>query len=1163
MIKVIYKSDALSRESKIYQAKTIGEWLTQHYEKMPEHLSIFHTFSNADYAEISFANEVTPHTSVDLKCLDLMPGTFIVIENPKAPAIWIPLVISLVIGVATYFLMPTPSVAATNANNQNAASPNNELSSRQNQTRINQRKPDIFGETWSTPDLLSVPYTIYENNVEVEYLTAFITRGYCEIKEAYDGDTRIRDIAGATVQVYRPGVNIVSGNPYYRVGSRITANPLAVQKQTSVNGQVLRPSNIETITGDSNIAFSSPNEIVLAPNTQLDFTDSFGSNDTIEISNATFNVETVENGATVTTPYNLAGTYPVLSVSNDRITLSNPSAINPAWDQLDSLEGGVSPYLSPTIKSVSEKWIGPFILDNLDRNMIVSNFVATNGLYRTNGTYQAPINVTVEVEVTPVNEDDEEIGYPILQSIVLKGSATARETIGMTLSISTFQGRCKVRARRVNETDKDFQGTVVDDVKWSALYGAHPLKRSVYENGTVVRARTYATTGALSVKERKLNLLVHRELPTYENGVMTTTRQATSSFADALVSLATDSKIGRMSLDNLDLDNIYQTYHEIVDYFGTPLAAEFCTTLDDSNVSFEEIAKMIEDSCFLTIYRQGTKLRVFFEKPSDNSSLLFNFRNIIPKTFEPSRNFGITDDFDGIVYEWTDPADNGRINIYLPDQNVMNPKEIKSVGVRNKWQAHFNAHRLYNKLVYQTETLKFEAAPESELLILKEPVSCAKDMLKAKYHSGEVEHQDGLILELSHPVEIQPNINYVIHLQTVDGFVDMIMLDGVEDDYFVKLSRLPISPISTDPSNQAKATYTVIEQNNTGSLSYLVAERTPAGKNTNNVTLVNYSARYYQNDGDFKAEPPIDDTPIYIRYDVLDVNLANLYRMQRGELPVSGDVYFEVSAGVFVSSSSAYRPELENVYRFIPPWVSAGGDKETYYRTFSARNEIPAITVGEWPVNVNIYLTIRGSAIGRGGDGGLAQHGIGTPGQSDTEILNKVKVQRNGFRGAPAILNQHPNLYLIVDGGTVARGGSGGGAGPSGYSYAVNYAINGCCGGGGAPFGQALSGVYPESEYDTAYIFWKDMRLPKTAIASKSTVGSGFNISANGSYPYSTPKSGNGGAWGQRGTSADSSTASGEFRSYGATDGQAGELADAITGVVPLSIQIINGGQVL
>lgn len=122
----------------------------------------------------------------------------------------------------------------------------------------------------------------------------------------------------------------------------------------------------------------------------------------------------------------------------------------------------------------------------------------------------------------------------------------------------------------------------------------------------------------------------------------------------------------------------------------------------------------------------------------------------------------------------------------------------------NKWQAHFNAHRLYNKLVYQIETLKFEAAPESELLILKEPVSCAKDMLKAKYQSGEVEHQDGLILELSHPVEVQPNINYVIHLQTVDGFVDMIMLDGVEDGNFVKLSRLPISPISTDQVTKLK-----------------------------------------------------------------------------------------------------------------------------------------------------------------------------------------------------------------------------------------------------------------------------------------------------------------------------------------------------------------------
>lgn len=1162
MIKVIYKSDALSRESKIYQAKTIGEWLTQHYEKMPEHLSIFHTFSNADYAEISFANEVTPHTSVDLKCLDLMPGTFILIENPKAPAIWIPLVISLVIGVATYFLMPTPSVAATNANNQNAASPNNELSSRQNQTRINQRKPDIFGEAWSTPDLLAVPYTVYENNVEVEYLTAFITRGYCEIKEAYDGDTRIRDIAGATVQVYRPGVNIVSGNPYYRVGSRITAEPLGVQKQTSVNGQVLRPSNIETITGDSNIGFSSPNEIVLAPNTQLDFTDSFSSNDTIEITNASFNIETVENGATVTTPYNLAGTYPVLSVSNDRITLSNPSAINPAWDQLDNLENGTSPYISPTIKSVSEKWIGPFILDNLDRNMIVSNFVATNGLYLTNGNFQSPVNVTVEVEVTPVDENDQDIGYPILKSVVLKGSATARETVGMTLSISTFQGRCKVRARRVNETNKDFQGTVVDDVKWFALYGAHPLKRSVYENGTVVRARTYATAGALSVKERKLNLLVQRELPTYENGAMTTARQATSSFADALVSLATDPKIGRMSLDNLDLDNIYETYHDIVDYFGTPLAAEFCTTLDDSNVSFEEIAKMIEDSCFLTIYRQGTKLRVFFEKPSDNSSLLFNFRNIIPKTFEPSRNFGITDDFDGIVYEWTDPADNGRINIYLPDQNVMNPKEIKSVGVRNKWQAHFNAHRLYNKLVYQTETLKFEAAPESELLILKEPVSCAKDMLKAKYQSGEVEHQDGLILELSHPVEMQPNINYVIYLQTVDGFVDMIMLDGVEDGYFVKLSRLPISPISTDPSNQVKATYTIIEQNNAGSLSYLVAERTPAGKNTNNVTLVNYSARYYQNDGDFKAEPPIDETPIYIRYDVLDVNLANLYRMQRGELPNTGDVYFEVSAGVFVSSSSAYRPELENVYRYKPPYAPGGGDTTTYFRTFPARNEIPAITVGEWPQNVNIYLTIKGDVVGRGGDGGLAQHSIGAD-TTDQSILPMVKQQRNGYRGAPAISNEHPNFNLIVDGGTVARGGTGGGASPAGYSTALNYAINGCCGGGGAPFGQALSGVYPELEYDSDKVYWKDMRVPNTAVAGKTSGGTGYSKGFDGSYGYSSGISGNGGAWAQQGTSSNNSTVSGAFQSYGAPEGQPGELADAITGVAPLSIQIINGGQVL
>ena len=89
------------------------------------------------------------------------------------------------------------------------------------------------------------------------------------------------------------------------------------------------------------------------------------------------------------------------------------------------------------------------------------------------------------------------------------------------------------------------------------------------------------------------------------------------------------------------------------------------------------------------------------------------------------------------------------------------------------------------------------------------------------------------------------------------------------------------------------------------------------------------------------------------------------------------------------------------------------------------------------------------------------------------------------------------------------------------------------------------------------------MRVPNTAVAGKTFGGTGYSKGFDGSYGYSSGISGNGGAWAQQGTSSNNSTVSGAFQSYGAPEGQPGELADAITGVAPLSIQIINGGQVL
>ncbi|TPU94864.1 hypothetical protein FJU93_19355, partial [Acinetobacter baumannii] len=137
---------------------------------------------------ISFANEVTPKNAYELKQLDFLPGTFIVIENPKGidpiTLAWIA-VASIVMGVAVALLMPVPSITQTNQNNNQSSSANNELSNRENKTRVNGRIADIYGAAHDTPDLITVPYKVYENNVEVEHVVGCIGRGHYKINGAY------------------------------------------------------------------------------------------------------------------------------------------------------------------------------------------------------------------------------------------------------------------------------------------------------------------------------------------------------------------------------------------------------------------------------------------------------------------------------------------------------------------------------------------------------------------------------------------------------------------------------------------------------------------------------------------------------------------------------------------------------------------------------------------------------------------------------------------------------------------------------------------------------------------------------------------------------------------------------------------------------------------
>lgn len=546
--------------------------------------------------------------------------------------------------------------------------------------------------------------------------------------------------------------------------------------------------------------------------------------------------------------YNLSGKYTVLSVSDTAITLSNPSAVNPAWGTITTTN-----YISPILSTTGSKWVGPFVLDKTDLSEVFANFVALNGLYKDDGKNQQRFDVVCEIELTPVNADGSPRGAAETFRATVEGSATYRSSRAVTLKANpTFDGRCKVRARRVTPSDLAFEGSVVDEIKWCDVYSVSPVSETNFGNVTTVQAVTYATAGALALKERKLNMLVTRKIPIRVGGsAFSTELQATNNAAEIISFICLDKYIGNRQVAEIDFDSIYNSISEVQEYFGSDLAAEFCYTFDSNNLSFEETVKSVSDAVFCTAYRRGSIIKLSFEKETPDSTLLFNHRNKLPGSETRTIRFGNQDDFNGVSFQYIDPEDDAQITYYIPeDRSAVNPKEVESLGIRNKLQAYFHAWRTWNKIQFQNVITEFTATQESDLLVNNDRILVA-DNTRQDTQDGEIISQNVLQLALSQTVDMSKYSEYTIFVQLDDGTTEAIPVTKGSTGKQVVLSREPRLPLALDEDLYARTTFILVGNNEPRQNAFLVTEKEPQSNFTSVIRAVNYDARYYGNDKDF------------------------------------------------------------------------------------------------------------------------------------------------------------------------------------------------------------------------------------------------------------------------------------------------------------------------
>jgi hypothetical protein len=235
---------------------------------------------------ISIEHDVTPQTEADVEALrNAGPDDlYYVVVYPGTPIVMLVAVVAVVVltAIALMFLMPK---LPGNQNEQ--ASANNSLGARTNQARPNARIPDIFGQVRATPDLLTVPYRVFNNHRELEIAYLCVGRGAYLVEDIRDGDTLVSNISGASLAVYGPGTspNNPADVPQIQIGPDISDPVFNVVRMNDVNGQALKAPNDTAVRADQEISFTDGG-IVTAAGGAIDFTSFFSVDDVVVIGGA-------------------------------------------------------------------------------------------------------------------------------------------------------------------------------------------------------------------------------------------------------------------------------------------------------------------------------------------------------------------------------------------------------------------------------------------------------------------------------------------------------------------------------------------------------------------------------------------------------------------------------------------------------------------------------------------------------------------------------------------------------------------------------------------------------------------------------------------------------------------------------------------------------------
>lgn len=748
-----------------------------------------------------------------------------------------------VLKFVTKLISPSQKTPKTSLANQQAESPNNSLTDRNNKPRPYERSYDICGRVQTIPNDLMTTYKVFNDaGVVVEYGYYDAGRGYLDIKaeDITDGDTKVQEITGTSVAVYAPFTSPNNTNtPQLLVGDPINQNLYITIASNEVDGAVLKAQNgIRVNPSDTGeISLQGATGVVRDNTGDSAFSEILSVGDI-----AVFNLILVKDVA------NVSGSYTVTYVDDFEVRVAAGGMLS-EWQKLPSgftpLTQGTEAWISPSNtydKSLTD-WT---TLNRLEVERVVANIAAANGLYKDNGS-KLRTSVTVELQYQLLDETGVPYGDVYSKQAVISGRSA--DYTGVTIYADLpVRSKVRVRARRVTNLDLSFEGTVVDEVSYINLYGQVRDTTPHYGNRTTVHSARKQTPRAAEIKQPQLRMVATEMVYKYlGNGVFDTVMTPNTQAIQSLIRLARDPVVGNLNLTTSNMDRLLATQTEIENYFGNAEAGQFCYTFDDYKMTMQDIISTIADAIFCTPYRKGQDILLDFERPRIGPEMVFTHRSKTTASEKWTRTFNDAQVYDSLKFSYIDPDTNVKETISIPAEGGVNTETYDSKGIRNYRQAYWAAYRRYQKNLLKKVTVSFTATEEGVFVLPGRAISVVKGSRVAP-QDGYVVAVNGLTLTLSQPVTFTPGDDHSLILKKRDGGVQSVaVVPGSHDREVVMLSA-PQEAIYTGNS-ALKTEFSFGNEARHNAQMILVSTVDPGDDRTVKITGVNYEADFYKYDG--------------------------------------------------------------------------------------------------------------------------------------------------------------------------------------------------------------------------------------------------------------------------------------------------------------------------